>query len=85
MNERLTDRRQGEAQWRTAYNGHASSVALRLLLLLLQPSNDVDVDEYACRVTSQNNYGWGTPSDILMFNHKDAFTSDQLAPTDGQS
>jgi len=67
------------------YNGLACSVALRLLL---QPSDDVDHDkdgdEYACRVTSQNNYGWSTPSDILMFNHEDAFTSDKLATTDGQ-
>jgi len=61
----------GEWKWRTAYRGEATSVPLRQLL---QSADDDDGggDEYACRVTSYNNYGWGTPSDVLTFNRVDA-------------
>jgi len=59
----------GEWKWRTAYRGQATSLPLRQLL---QSADDDggggDGDEYACRVTSYNEYGWGTPSSILTFS-----------------
>ena len=88
-NECLVNRRLSESLWRTAYTGQADSVTLRQLLLAYDETkaaaaaaDDDDDDEeddkyanYACRVTSHNNYGHSAPSDILVFNHSDVFTS----------
>jgi len=83
-------RRLGEAQWRTAYNGLAISVPLGQLLQSPDDADDDDDvdddgdDAYACRVTSQNDYGWGIPSDVLTLNNNDAFTAGKFTTTSGQ-
>ena len=82
MNEWILDSGAGDENWRMAYTGQATSVPLRMLLY--SATDDDDNDEYACRVTSRNHYGWSAPSDVLMFNADDALTPGKLSTVSGQ-
>jgi len=73
----MIDRRVGELKWRTVYYGEATSVSARQLLRSADANED---DEYACCVTSRNEYGWSEPSDVLVLSREDAR---KLAATSG--